>query len=112
MPAQFAACRYVGRPILAVLMGLRPTKWDESPPKYCGAGCQPAADWESACRHTQRIFNGLRWAFDRAPGFQPPPHTFGSSPPSAGRLLLRRKLKVLLLSVEPHLLHLRRRGPR
>src|ERR1700722_491193 len=25
----------------------------------CGAGCQPAADWESACRHTRRIFNGL-----------------------------------------------------
>jgi hypothetical protein len=58
------------QPILAVLMGLRPTKWDENSPKYCGAGCQPAADWESACRHTQRIFNGLRWAFDRAAGFQ------------------------------------------
>jgi hypothetical protein len=50
-------------------MGRRPTKWDESPPKYCGAGCQPAADWESACRHTERIFNSLRWAFDRAAGF-------------------------------------------
>jgi hypothetical protein len=46
------------------LMGVRPTKWDESRPKHCGAGWQPAADWESACRHAQRIFNGLRWTFD------------------------------------------------
>jgi hypothetical protein len=29
----------VGRPILAVLMGLRPTKWDENPPKYCYQTC-------------------------------------------------------------------------
>jgi hypothetical protein len=39
-------------------------------PIFCGAGCQPAADWQSACRHSQRIFNRLRWAFDRAAAFQ------------------------------------------
>jgi hypothetical protein len=33
-------------------------------------GCRPAADWQSACRHAQRIFNRLRWAFDRAAAFQ------------------------------------------
>ena len=49
-------------------MGLRPTKWDENPPKCGGAGCQPAADWESACRRAQRISNGLHGAFDRAAG--------------------------------------------
>jgi hypothetical protein len=31
-PEKFAACRYVGQPILAVLMGLRPTNRDENLP--------------------------------------------------------------------------------
>jgi hypothetical protein len=66
----------VGQPTMAVLMGLRSTKWDENPPKYCGAGWQGyplgPADWESACRPSQRIFNGLQEAFDRAAGFQRP----------------------------------------
>jgi hypothetical protein len=37
-----------------LLMGLRPTKWDENPPEQ-----------------RRRIFNRLHWAFDRAAGFQP-----------------------------------------
>jgi len=37
-----------------------------NPPQCCGAGCQPAADCQSASRHAQRIFNGLRGVFDRA----------------------------------------------
>jgi hypothetical protein len=40
-------------------MGLRLTEWYENPAKYC-----VAADWESACRHAQRIFDGSPWAFD------------------------------------------------
>jgi hypothetical protein len=34
-------------------MGLRPTNRDENPPE-----------------HSQRVFNGLRWVFNRAAAFQ------------------------------------------
>jgi hypothetical protein len=62
------------RPILTVLMGLRPTKWGENPPKYCGAGWQPVGNLRQiggrplgpACCHSQRISNMLEGAFDRA----------------------------------------------
>src|ERR1700721_1328904 len=52
--------------------------WACGPPKgmkthrsIVGQVGQPAADWESASRHAQRLFKRLRWAFDRAAGFQP-----------------------------------------
>jgi hypothetical protein len=49
---------------------------------------QPAADWESACRHAQRIFNGLPGALDRAAGIQPAPDLCKDS-----RVLRKSRLK-------------------
>jgi hypothetical protein len=53
------------------------SSWACGPPKgmkthrsIVGQVGQPAADWESASRHAQRLFKRLRWAFDRAAGFQ------------------------------------------